>query len=109
MSTIETSTSDKLETLDCYQASCPPCRVMDRLRERLAQQYMGRLPVYRVDVERDILVGERFRVQSIPTTIVLHEGKEVERLDRLISDNNLKSTFERATPSRFDEKIPLPL
>lgn len=106
MSTIETLTSDKLEAqafhakwpvaLDFYQASCPPCRVLEPRLERLAQQYIGRLPVYRVDIERDMAIAERFRVQSIPTVIILREGKEVERLDGLITDDGLKAVFERA-------------
>lgn len=103
---IETLSGDKLEAqalhiawpvaVDCYQASCPPCRTLEPRLERLAQQYLGRLPTYRVDVERDMAVAERFRVQSIPTVLILREGKEVERLDGLITDDDLKAAFERA-------------
>jgi thioredoxin len=82
--------------LDFYQASCPPCRVLEPRLERLAQQYVGRLPVYRVDIERDMAVAKRFGVQSIPTVLILREGKEVERLDGLITDDDLKAAFERA-------------
>jgi len=62
----------------------------------LAEQYVGRLPVYRVDIERDMAVAKRFRVQSIPTVLILRQGKEVERLDGLITDDDLKAAFERA-------------
>lgn len=106
MATIETLTSDKLEAqafhttwpvaLDFYQASCPPCRVFEPRLERLAEQYVGRLPVYRVDIERDMTVAKRFGVQSIPTVLILREGKEVDRLDGLITDDDLKAAFERA-------------
>lgn len=106
MPTIETLTSDKLEAqalhatrpvaLDFYQASCPPCRTLEPRLERVAQQFAGRLPVYRVDVERYMAVAERFGVQSIPTVLILREGKEVERLDGWITDDDLKAAFERA-------------
>lgn len=106
MPAIETLTSDKLEAqafhttgplaLDFYQASCPPCRTLEPRLERVAQQFAGRLPVYRVDVERDMAVAERFGVQSIPTVLILREGKEVARLDGLITNDHLKAAFERA-------------
>lgn len=106
MSTIETLTSDGLEArafhttwpvaLDFHQASCPPCRTLEPRLERLAAQYIGRLPIYRVDIERDMAVAERFGVQSIPTVLILRDGKEVERLDGLITDDDLKAAFERA-------------
>lgn len=63
MATIETLTSDKLEAqafhttrpvaLDFYQANCPPCRTLEPRLERVAEQYAGRLAVYRVDIEHD--------------------------------------------------------
>ena len=62
----------------------------------MAQQFAGRRPVYRVDVERDTKAAERFGLRSIPTVLILREGKEVERLDGLISDDGLKAAFERA-------------
>ncbi len=105
MATIETLTSANLEArafhtkwpvaLDFYQATCPPCRTLEPRLERLAEQYAGRLPVYRVDIERDMAVAERFGVQSIPTVLILRDGKEVERLDGLITDADLKAAFER--------------
>jgi len=38
-------------------------------------------------------VTERFRVQSIPAVLILREGKEVERLDGLITEGDLKAAF----------------
>lgn len=106
MSTIETLTDDKLQgqalhttqpvALDLYQASCAPCRTLEPRLERVARQFAGRLPVYRMDIERDMAVAERFGVRSIPTVLILREGKEVERLDGLITDDDLKAGFERA-------------
>ena len=106
MPIIESITSGKLEAqafhtravaLDFYQASCAPCRTLEPRLERVAQQFAGRLPVYRVDIERDVALAERFGVRSIPTVLILREGKEVERLDGLITDDDLKAAFERAT------------
>jgi thioredoxin 1 len=106
MANIETLTSEEVESkvlqasgpvaLDFYQASCPPCRVLEPRLEHIAQQYAAQLPVYRVDVERDLPVVERWGVKSIPTVLIFQAGKEVERLDRLITDGELKAAFDRA-------------
>lgn len=36
---------------------------------------------------------------SIPTVLILREGKEVERLDGLIREKDLIAAFDRATGS----------
>jgi thiol-disulfide isomerase/thioredoxin len=48
--------------LDFYQASCPPCRVLEPRLKRVAQEYAGRVAVYCIDVDRNLPVAERFEV-----------------------------------------------
>lgn len=81
--------------LDFYQASCPPCRTLEPVLERIARQYENRLPVYRIDIDRDMPIAERFGVKSIPTVLVVRGGTEVARLDGLITDRDLTAAFER--------------
>jgi len=83
--------------VDFYQASCPPCRALEPRLERIAHEYAGRIPVYRVDIDCDLPLAQRFGVMSLPTVLILRTGKEVERLDGLIRDGDLKAAFERAS------------
>lgn len=41
-------------------------------------------------------VAKRFGVQSILRVLILRQGKEVDRLDGLITDDDLKTEFDRA-------------
>jgi len=107
MAGVETVTSDDIESkllrvhgpvvLDFYQASCPPCHVLEPRLERVAAKHRGRVPVFRVDIDRDMAVAERFKVMSIPTVLILRDGREVERLDGLINEPDLAAAFERAS------------
>jgi thioredoxin 1 len=51
--------------------------------------------VYRVDIDRDMPVAERFGVKSIPTILVVRGSREVAQLDGLITDRDLTAAFER--------------
>jgi thioredoxin 1 len=63
--------------------------------EAVAEQYAGRVPVYRIDIECDLAIEERFGVKSIPTILVFRNGKETERLDGLITEQQLRTAFEQ--------------
>lgn len=82
--------------LDFYQSTCPPCRALEPRLDRVAEQYAGRLPVYRVDIDRDLPVAENFQVRSLPTVLILRNGKEIYRLDGLILEQDLEAAFENA-------------
>ncbi len=81
--------------VDFFQASCAPCRVLEPVLERVAGQYRD-LPIYRVDIDPDMPVADRFAVRRIPTVIIFRAGNEVERLDGLIREADLKAAFDRA-------------
>jgi len=106
MASLETLTTDEIDAkvlqapgpvaLDFYQASCAPCRALEPRLERVAEQYVGQMRVYRVDLEREMPVAERFGVKSLPTVLILRAGEEVERLDGLIREPELSAAFDRA-------------
>ncbi len=105
MAVIETVTSATLEpqvlqatnpvVLDFYQASCPPCRMLEPRLERVAEQYAGQVQVYRVDVDQDLGAAEHFDVTSLPTVLIFRRGSEVARLDGLISEEQLRRSFDQ--------------
>jgi thioredoxin 1 len=51
--------------------------------------------VYRVDIDRDMPIAERFGIKSIPTILTVRGGREVARLDGPIADRDLTAVFDR--------------
>lgn len=87
--------TDTPVVLDFFQERCPPCHVLTPRLERVAAEYEGRLPIYRIDIDHDMPLAERFRVMSLPTVLILENGQEVERLDGLIREDELRASFGR--------------
>lgn len=56
------------------------CRRQAAIVERAASAIAGQVKIGKCDVENCFVLAQRFRVTSIPTTIVFKDGKEVERL-----------------------------
>jgi Thioredoxin len=49
-----------------------------------------------LDIDRDLAVAKRFGVKSIPTILVFRHGREVARLDGLITERELTAVaFDR--------------
>jgi len=66
--------------LDLWAPWCGPCRMVAPVIEELAAEMAGRVRVAKLNVDENPATASRFRVQSIPTLLVLKDGREIERI-----------------------------
>jgi len=65
--------------VDFWAEWCGPCRVMSPLVDELGKELDGRLAVYKVNVDEQGALAQRFGVLSIPTFVVFKGGKAVDQ------------------------------
>jgi thioredoxin len=66
--------------LDMWAPWCGPCRMIAPTIEQLASELAGRVRVAKLNTDENPMIGSRFNVRSIPTLLVLKDGKEIDRL-----------------------------
>lgn len=108
MSAFPILTYDQLEAalagpglvlLDFWQGSCAPCRALEPRLEHFGQRHPSAFTGYRIDIDADLPTAETYGVQSIPTILLLRNGREIDRLDGLILDLDLEEALTRAQAS----------
>lgn len=72
--------SNGLVFIEFTAAWCGPCRVMKPVLAALATEYAGRVQFTAVDVDHDPITAQQFDVRSMPTYVVLRDGREVGRI-----------------------------
>jgi thioredoxin 2 len=66
--------------LDMWAPWCGPCRMLEPVIKELASEMAGRVRVAKLNIDENPATAARFHVQSIPTLLVLKNGREVERI-----------------------------
>jgi len=66
--------------LDMWAPWCGPCRMVGPVVEELAKEMAGRVRVAKLNVDENPATAARYHVQSIPTLLVLKNGREIERI-----------------------------
>jgi thioredoxin 2 len=66
--------------VDLWAPWCGPCRLVAPVLEALSREIAGRLKVVKVNVDENPQVASRFEARSIPTLVVLQDGREVDRI-----------------------------
>lgn len=82
--------------VDFYADWCGPCRKIGPVMEKLAQDYDGRLTVYKVNVDKEKELAAAFQARSIPMVIFIPlEGQPMMQVGALPETEYRKVVEER--------------
>ena len=76
----EIVSKNPLVLVDFWAEWCMPCRMIAPVIEDLAKEYSGKILVGKLNVDENPATAERFQVFSIPTLLIMKEGREVDRI-----------------------------
>ena len=94
--TFDNVISGGITLVDFWATWCGPCRMQAPVIEELAEKYVGKCKVAKVDVDANPNIAARYGVMSIPTLIVFNNGEETARRVGVQSLNQLEAMLGQA-------------
>ena len=82
--------------VDAWAAWCGPCRTIAPAIEELAQELAGQVRVAKLNVDENPGIASRFNIRSIPTMLVMMDGREIDRIVGAQPKAAIKERLERA-------------
>lgn len=61
--------------IDLWASWCGPCRMLAPIISEIADEYEGKLKVGKINVDDEPELAMRFRVNSIPTVLLIKDGQ----------------------------------
>ena len=55
--------------IDFYADWCQPCKIVAPILEELAEEYKGKINIYKVDTEAEVELAGAFGIRSIPSML----------------------------------------
>ena len=74
----EVLNSDKPVLLDFFASWCGPCKMVGPILDEIAKERED-IKVCKVDIDEQPELASRYRIMSVPTLMVLKEGRIVEQ------------------------------
>jgi thioredoxin 1 len=88
-SNFDQETSTGFVLVDFYADWCGPCRLMAPTLSKLKD-----VDVMKVDIEENQALTDRFSVDGIPTFVFMKDGKEMDRLVGVVTQQELQSKVD---------------
>ncbi|NOU46428.1 MAG: thioredoxin [Bacteroidales bacterium] len=92
---FQQQTKNKLVLIDFWAGWCAPCRMMAPVLNDVASELSGNQFVGKVNIEQYQSLAQQFKVRSIPTLILLKNGKEVNRFVGIKSKDFLLQQIQK--------------
>ena len=73
---------------------CGPCKALEPVLESLAQEMLETLDVGQADVDQLGMTMMKYRIMSVPTLILFHNGEEKGRHIGLIGLDDLRAKVQ---------------
>lgn len=61
--------------VDFFAEWCGPCKAMAPALEQVSQEMKGKVKVVKIDVDRNPIVTQQYRIQAMPTLMLFKDGK----------------------------------
>ena len=76
---------------------CGPCKQLDPILEEIAEENTDKLKVFKINIDENPMVPQKFGVRGIPTIMLFKEGKlidtKVGSLPKTALENWIKSNL----------------
>lgn len=85
---------DDLVVVDFFATWCGPCKMLTPVVERMAEKYQE-VHFYKVDIDEEPELAERFRVMTVPTLIYMKKGESLDKSIGVVSPAEMEATINR--------------
>ena len=69
-----------LVLIDFFATWCGPCRALAPTVDEIAEERAGKLRVLKCDIDQQPDLANRFGIMSVPTLVLIKEGRTVETM-----------------------------
>ncbi|UCF60100.1 MAG: thioredoxin [Anaerolineaceae bacterium] len=73
---------------------CHPCKQLDPIVEELAEEWVGKVKVFKLDVDSNVNTTMNYGVMGVPSLILFVNGEPVERMTGLVPKKRILEAVE---------------
>lgn len=96
---------EKVVVMAFWASQSPESLSLMQTLESIAQQQNGRFVLAKVNCETEMEIANYFQIQSLPTTLVLHEGKPVDGFAGVQQAAQITEMLDKHLPAEWQLKL----
>lgn len=87
--------SAQITVVDFYAPWCGPCRKMADVMAQIAEEYQGKVNVYKLNTDECLKTAKEYSISSLPSILIFKGGEAKERLVGLMPKSSIINNIEK--------------
>ena len=84
----------KVTLINFFASWCGPCKLLEPMLDKQADEFTGKIKFVKINVDEAAELAKRYGIQAIPTLLFFNQGKMVDSVVGLPSEDALKGRLE---------------
>lgn len=81
--------------VDFFAPWCGPCRKMAEVLAQIADEYQGKVNIYKLNTDENLETAKSMSISSLPSILVYKDGEALERMVGLMPKSAIISNIEK--------------
>jgi len=81
--------------VDFWAEWCGPCKLIGPILEEISNEKKDLLNVYKINIDNNPAIPQKYGVQGIPTLMIFNNGRRVDTRIGILSKSSLNEWIER--------------
>lgn len=82
--------------IDFWASWCGPCMMLHPIYEELEEKFKDKVKFFKVNVDEQPELTQKFEIQAMPTIIILKDNKELDRFIGLQQPSKYENSLNNA-------------
>ncbi|NTW34110.1 MAG: thioredoxin [Bacteroidetes bacterium] len=100
-STFDDNIKSGIVLVDFWAKWCMPCRIQSPIIEKVSTEMVGKASVFKLDIDKNPSIADRFNIQSIPTIIIFKDGKPIGQFVGITEKADIVSAIEKLSSNKL--------